>query len=438
MAYSIREFPPQGVKLPRNVVLTYAPITCDVLHAGDSKLWRRAQYMEMLRQYREQTPHVVVRDYAPGFLTGLFVPERDMANTAINVPLYRDMGLKGMVREGRKAFMQNWIGYYLTAKLLWDADANVEAIKHEFYETFFGPAAGPHVQAWWDACEAVLANSTTQAHEDFLVNHLYTGAFVSSIQTHVDAALAAEATAAQRERIAAFALIAENLEQYAAMHEAEQRLDYGAAADAASRMVAIKAELNAIYPFFISPDKRVRPQFAEGRAAALRELAGKTDGTAGDLVSALPRDMRVGRDPFNAGVIERWYLPQYSDAEWPMRDSYFLLEQQEPPLNERGYHDSGYVWYRTTIEIPPAFAGRDMKLFLGGIVNEGWVWVNGEFAGHREQVLWWTSKRHPFEISIGHLLRPGEPNALAIRVLNLPDEMGGLYRRGFVYAPKLP
>ncbi|MFW6060466.1 MAG: DUF4838 domain-containing protein [Phycisphaeraceae bacterium] len=434
MAYSLREMPPQGVDLPDNVAVTHAPITADVLHPNDTELWRRSQFVEILRQWRAQTPHVMIYDYNPGFLTGLFVPERDAENMAINAPIYREMDIKGLRREGRKAFMQTWISYYVTAKLLWDADADVDAIKDDFYTTFFGSDAAPHVRAWWDACAEALIDTKTQAHEDYLVNHIYTKQFTDDIHRHVEAALAADATDAQRERVEAFALIAENLEMYAAMHDAERRMDWAAAAQAAEHMVEIKEELHAIYPFFISPARRTRAYFAKGKAEHFRDMEAKTTGSAGSLVANLPLEMKFKRDPFNKGVIRQWYLTDHDDADWDTRDTYYLLEQQEDPINERGYYPDGHVWYRTTVDVPADLQEKPVNLYLGGIINEGWVWVNGQYVGHRDHLLWWHH-RHAVDFDVTDMIEPGETNTIAVRVLNDPDEMGGLYRRGFLYSP---
>ncbi len=436
MAYSLREMPPQGVNIPPNVRVHHAPITSDILHANDTKLWRRRQTVEIEKQFLEQTPHLTIYQYNPGFLLGKFVPEREPANLAVNVPMYRQMGVKGISQEGRKVFMQTWISYYATLKMLWDSDTDLEALKDDFYTTFFGPAAAPHVRAWWEACERVLGESHTQAHEDFLVNHLYTASFTGDIHKHVEAALGAEATPTQAERVKAFALIAENLEQYAAIHEAEQKLDYAAAAEAAERMVAIKKELNAIYSFFISPNHRRNnlPGMVEGRRDTFARLAAFRDGSKGKLVADLPREMRFARDPHNEGIIMRWYRPDWEDGAWETRDTYFLLEQQEKPLDERGYFPYGYVWYRARFDVPKKLEGSEMKLYLGGIINEGWVWVNGEFVGYRGNKLWWD---HPHDVTfdVSGLIRPGQENHIAVRVLNDPDEMGGLFRRGFLYVP---
>lgn len=437
-AYSLREAVPQGVELPDNVSIWYAPITCDVLHPNTSKLWRRSEFVEWLRQWREQTPHLYIYDYNPGFLTGMFVPERDAENMAVNAPIYREIDIKGMRREGRKAFMQTWISYYVTAKLLWNADTDLEALKQDFYPTFFGPDAGPHVRAWWDACADRLVNSTMQAHEDWLVNHLYNKEFTDRIHKHVEAALAAKTTEAQKERVRAFALIAENLESFAAMHAAMREMDWKAAAAAAGRMGKIKHELHAIYPMFIEPvpeGGRTRPFFCEGYRKRLLETAAMTDGTTGELVAKLPLEMQFTRDPFNEGVIRRWYLPEHETSDWETRDTFYLLEQQEEPLNKRGFHYAGYVWYRAQVDVPKRFKGRDVHLALGGLINEGWLWVNGEYVGHRPWARWWSHGAHPWDAAVGDKLKPGKPNTIAIRVLDTRDEVGGLYRRGFLYAP---
>jgi hypothetical protein len=146
-----------------------------VLHPGnDPHCWRRQETMKILADWSKQTDHITIYDYNPGLLTGLFVPERDVANFTANAPQYKALGIKGFVTEGRKSFMNAWISYYIRGKLMWDAHADVAALKKDFYNTFFGPEAGPQVQAWWDACEDALGKATIHPHEDFLVNQVYT------------------------------------------------------------------------------------------------------------------------------------------------------------------------------------------------------------------------------------------------------------------------
>ena len=65
--------------------------------------------------------------------------------------------------------------------------------------------------------------------------------------------------------------------------------------------------------------------------------------------------------------------------------------------------------------------------------NAGWTWVNGEYAGHQKHYLWWNSPKHSFEYDITEHIAFGKTNTIAIRVLN-DAEIGGLYRRGFIWA----
>jgi len=436
MAYSNREMPPQGVKLLPNISVKYASISCCVLHPNNDPLcWRRQEMMAILRQYIRLTPHFQIRDYNPGFLTGVFLPERDMANMAINVPIYKEAGVSGMVREGRKVFMQTWLSYYITAKLLWDSKTDVAALKNDFYTTFFGPEAGPHVQAWWDEYEDALGKATVHVHEDWLVNHIVKPELVRKLSAHVEAARKAQMTDAQRKRFDAFALIAEHLDAYAAMHEADKNMDYAKAAAAAQRMLDLKNKLNAIYSFFYTFGERreQRPSFTAGHINYYNRLVGMTGGKDGKLVASLPLEPKFSRDPFNEGVIGEWYAPSFDDAKWSTRNTFYLWEVQDPPADEKGHDWDGYGWYRATVEVPKEFAGKPMHLFLGGVINEGWVWVNGGYAGHRGHKLWWA-RNLDFDLDITPLAKPGK-NVVTIRIHNNTD-LGGLYRRGFLWSPK--
>lgn len=434
-SYALREMPPQGVDLPPNVAVTIWPLSACVLHAGDDPgCWRRWESMRIAEAWRRLTPHVVLNRYNPGLMNVYgaghrsYVPERAAANFAAEAPLMKAMGLKGSFDQGCSGYLISWISYYLKAKLLWDANADVEALKDDFYTTFFGPAAGPHVRAWWDACEAELGAARNHAHEDFLVNHIYTAEFAGRIRPHADAACAAEAEPAQRKRLETFALIAEHLDRYAEMNEAMKRLDYAAAATANERMTAIFHELDAIYPLFVDKKWSI--------ADRLRKVAARMDGSAGDIVAPLPLKTRFARDPFNEGILAGWYRPEFDDSDWGAKNTFYTWEQQDPPESARGHSYAGYGWYRADVEVDGTFANRPIRLFVGGAINEAWVWVNGRYVGHRAHKLWWNgAEAHRIDLDVTDAVRPGQPNTIAIRILKDADAGGGLYERGFLYSP---
>jgi hypothetical protein len=434
MAYSTREMPPQGVKLPPNVRVNYAPISTCVLHpCGDAACWRRQETLQILKQWTKLTPHVDMYDYNPGFLLGSFLPERDVANFAVNAKLYKATGMKGVRAEGRKAFMQTWISYYVRGMLMWDVNADVEAIKKDFYHTFFGEQAGALVQQWWDSCEAALAATTMHCHEDWLVNHVYTTAFTRRIHSYVEQAAKTTMTPKQRERFNAFALIADHLEAFAAKEEAEQKLDYAEAEKQALRMEDDKLKLIELYSFFIGNGKN--PEFSSGQAQRFAELQQNTRGAQGTLIAEVPLQAKFQRDRFNEGVVAEWYLPGFDDSGWKTKNTFLTWDAQDPPEDSKGHDFDGYGWYRFNLKVPPEAAGKPLKLFLGGVINEGWVWINGDYVGHRPWYLWWAGrKRLEMEVDATGLVKAGD-NVVTVRVWN-NAEIGGLLRRGFLWAPK--
>jgi hypothetical protein len=437
-AYSLREMPPQGMKLRPNMGVMLAPISCCVLHPdNDPHCWRRQEFMKILTEWRQRTPHLWLYDYTPGLLVSSFEPEADVANFAINAPIYKQVGIKGFTRQGSNAMMATWIGYYTCAKLMWNAHADVASLKHDFYETFFGPDAGPHVQAWWDACEAALQQAKSHAHEAWLLNHIYTVDFARSIHPHVDAARAAKMTDKQRERFNAFELIVENFEANCAMEDADKNLGYKQAAADAGRMIAARNKLNQISPFLIGKGAQTNAAYGIytlGRMNKYLDYAAMTGGEKGTLVAPLPIEAKFARDRFNQGVVGEWYAPSFDDSQWGAENTFYTWDQQDPPEDAVGHDYDGYGWYRTTVQIPAQFKGKPLHFHSGGAINEAWVWVNGEYAGHRPHQLWWAGNLD-FDLDVTNLVHAGEKNTLTIRVLNTAD-IGGLLRRGFFWSPR--
>ncbi len=314
-AYALREMPPQGVKLRPNMVVMYAPISCCILHPNNAiDCWRRIEMMKILKQWIKLTPHVWLYDYTPGFLVSGFVPERDVANFAINAPIYKQIGLKGFGRQGSNTMMATWISYYISAKLMWDVNADVEAIKKDFYSKFFGDA-GPYVQAWWDACENQLLKGTQHIHEDWLINNLYTVNFAKSIHRYYEAAKKCQMTPEEKKRFKIFELIVENFEAWTQMHDAEMHLDYKKAKESATKMLAAQTKLYQISEFLVGKGALTNQWecYTKGREIRLGKLEQMTNGESGIMIAPVPLTAKFTRDRFNEGVIAQWYLPDFND-----------------------------------------------------------------------------------------------------------------------------
>ena len=125
--------------------------------------------------------------------------------------------------------MQTWISYYIRGKLMWDANADVAALKKDFYTTFFGARGRPAVQQWWDACERRWRpRPCTATRTGWSTTSTRSRSRSGSTRTSSRPPRRAM-TPKQKERFEAFALIADHLEAFAAMEEAEKNLDYAEA-----------------------------------------------------------------------------------------------------------------------------------------------------------------------------------------------------------------
>ncbi len=99
-------------------------------------------------------------------------------------------------------------------------------------------------------------------------------------------------------------------------------------------------------------------------------------------------------------------IPIYSNSRYP-----FAYD----PKNPRAQRNNNPVGsYRTTFEVPAAWAGRRVLLHFGGVDSAFYVWLNGRRLGYSED------SRTPAEFDITSHLSPGS-NLLAVEVYRWSD-----------------
>ena len=101
-----------------------------------------------------------------------------------------------------------------------------------------------------------------------------------------------------------------------------------------------------------------------------------------------------------------WMAAGYDDAGWPVME---LPSSWEGSLG--GF--DGIVWFRREVDLPEAWAGRDLVLELGPIDDMDTTWFNGQRVGeHMDSGSWQTPRRYTVS---GSLVRSGR-NVIAVRV----------------------
>jgi len=444
-AYAGRIRPPEGTVLNGNISVHVALLGYDEHHRYDYLGWQTQERAKVYERWAALSRYNVERPYYPPFQFHCHVPQAMYRAHAFNVKELKRMGFAGSEWEGRCAFMADGLNIYMLGKCLWNANTDVEALLDEHYRLFYGTAAKP-VKAFYDAVEQTLTTSPVEYHEEERMPDIYPHDLVMKLTEAVGDIenQVKDADAATRQRVRFARLVVDHFRTYSDMRQLETTLDFAGAAAKARAMIAQEQEIEAMHPALIDG---YAEQFDNGARygelganaspyGKLKQYLAKQaliDGTKGELAAALPVAWEFTTDPQNEGLIAQWYLPGDHGQAWKPIDTTRCFEAQ-------GFQDAmlhgydGYAWYRVRFTVPARLTGKRLVLFVGGVNEQGWFWVNGKLAGSQPFHQYWMRWQYPAEVDITSCVKPGEENTLVVRIFN-EQNFGGIFRRCFIYAP---
>lgn len=113
-------------------------------------------------------------------------------------------------------------------------------------------------------------------------------------------------------------------------------------------------------------------------------------------------------DPGNEGEGKGWARCDCDEGEW--------AEIQLPrPWQSAGYHHSGVFWFRKTVDIPAAWAGRDLVLRTGAVDKQDITYFNGVKVGATGKAFEEQYWNRPREYQVpGRLVKAGH-TMIAVR-----------------------
>lgn len=183
-------------------------------------------------------------------------------------------------------------------------------------------------------------------------------------------------------------------------------------------------------------------QFNESTLWTGRPRQYHRDGAATAL-PAIRRLLAEGKQKEAEALAEKEFMGlKYPNAEayTQKKEAWFKAVRQDTALAAKDYDDSqleertlftpngweaagweglnGAVWFRTTVDMPAAWKGKDLVLDLGRIREADYTYVNGRLIGHFESI----SHKRKYIIPAS-AWEPGR-NSIAIQVLNYYDKGG--------------
>jgi hypothetical protein len=440
--YANRNTPPEGVNVDPNVWIMFAAIWSDTLHAYDNpRSWQTVRQGQMIKRWCELCPHVFMYDYTYIMLASGGSPVPLARKHRRDMPLLKKWGVIGFCDEGRRVLAEAGTAPpYLRARMMWDAGLDADAVLQDYFSKWYGPAAKPAF-AFWDDLEKTIEETPLVGHEDRILPYVYSADLLARMEKHQQEAERLAIADPVKKHVRADRLILEHLKGYMAMHRAEWACDFPEAVRQADYMLAQRAQLAALSPFYCQPDdKKADSGFyywgLNARRDYYQKLAERTTGKTGQMVAVLPEEAAFHVDPRDEGRFERWHLPYFPAKGWSTWKTTvpFYLGGH---LDKNGFPYMGAMWYRLTVDVPASAKGKKVVLYAPALETEAWGWVNGKFVGHRGYREAYE-RPNELEFDLTGAMMPGQRNLIALRLhtgLNPAQAAAGMTSRLFIYAP---
>lgn len=446
-AYSGRIRPPEGIEFCDNVTVHTALLAHSRHHRYDGKTWQTKERVQLYKRWNRLLDKVVERPYYPVFQFNCQIPQLMYRAEVFNIRLIQELGMRGKEWEGRTSFFSEGVNNYIRGQMLWNTETDADALLQDYYTRFYGPA-GSTVQKFDEALETALTESMVDHHEEERIHEIFPHDFVVELTDKVGnvEGLVAESDPEFKSHVGFFRKMVDHFRAYSDMRQAESELDFALAAQKAQEMIDIETAVHAVEPTMIDSHLEAadtKPVYGELGANAsahgkLKQYLAKQkllDGTEGVLVAALPETWKFKKDPRNSGVYFEWHSEDIESSWQDIKTTSSWEIQGNQDEEAQGY--DGFAWYRTSFEVPEKFSGKKMILFIGGMNNQAWIWVNGALAAAVPYHEYWARWKYHAEVDISKFVRPGTQNEIAIRIWN-DQNAGGIFRRSFIYSPVSP
>ena len=416
--------------------------------------WQSQQIAAMFKSWKRRLDKFIYRPYYPNFMFSLTLPIPQMHNIIRDVKFLAQPQNKplGMRWECRQIWNLHFLNIYMLGKMLWNPAGDGEKLLDEAYAKLYGPAAAP-VKKFYTALENAVRNFTVNTHEEELIPEFYNYKFISSLMPLIDKAEKLAANCGDegiKLRMKMLRITADHLHTYSEMRDVRERnCDYAGAAKLAQKMQKLEAEMMKLsICSFSAGDYNMDKRPVYGKFGANRSSYGKmmqylnTDalrnGTEGTLAVDFPRTWKFTTDELALGVVDEWFRKDFDISAWKDIEVPRAIEMQ-------GYFTSkkhmipylGEMFYATDFEFDSKFDADKLGIYVGGINNEAWIWINGALVAYQPYHSWWSRFNYVWTKDLPKgVVKPGK-NRIVIRVLAMDrGGFGGIFRNLFLYEKK--
>lgn len=156
---------------------------------------RSTDYISIVEGWAQVSETILAREYFTGLLDETDGIGRVAAAWALaeDIPWYRDRNVLGITSDAWAAWGTCGLNFYLAGRLMWDADADVEAILDDYFPGMYGPAA-QQMRDYFETIRDIV-------QERYLKGYLFTEEDFPPLRALLDDAMKMAETDKQRERV---------------------------------------------------------------------------------------------------------------------------------------------------------------------------------------------------------------------------------------------
>jgi hypothetical protein len=387
LAYATRVLPPEGLEQPwnKNVIIQLAQYPASPNRAlGTPTSVFAMRQMRTLAGWSRMTPKMLVYDYDPDadFSRMPFWRSRAIAR---DMRTYHQHHVAGFTTEGNNTFFKTGLNYYIRTRLMWDVNADPEALLADFYKNFFGPAAVP-MQQFGESIETMLDSSPDNfAYQPFNWDWsaTYPREKIAALAPLLDRAEQLVNTPEQKQRVHLYRVLHNYMTQYSRVYALQHEGKYSEALAVFETLPKLIDEAQAIQPGLMPPDVKWIADEGLGYVHLknrLAKLADRASGEKGELLGRAPAQAQFLPDPKNVGLFEQWQREDVgSKLKWnpiDLRRDWGLNGYRD---NE-GYAYDGIGWYRMALRVKKPTQGRAQLTVPLVFAEKIWIWVNGQLV----------------------------------------------------------
>lgn len=314
---------------------------------------------------------------------------------------------------------------YLSVRLSWNSNIDIDAEMDRYFKGFYGAAAEP-MRNYWMRIDKAYSDVPSHTGSSYSQHHIWTPELLKACHADIAEAGRLAANPREKEAVAMAAAGLQFADLYMRSWNALGAFDFVEAGKAAAELKSGVSNLVAKTDPCWVHERYSWGYFARfvGETVFGGEKVIKDGGT---ILVKLPDVWKFKKDEKAEGVAAGWFQADLPDDDW---GTLATFSKSWDDQGIRSYF--GDAWYRARFAAPADLTG-DLRLWFGGFDENVDVYLNGQSLGEKKGFA------RPAEYAdIGKYLKPGE-NTLAVRVAAGPlAEMGtgGIMMPVMIYRAK--